>query len=155
MSLEERAVVELLRNTVDHLPQNQQMVLIAARQLIQALGEGRFFVPTAEQLDDIAEEAATRISCSGRKAWKVKDTDGNTVRMTPFAVAKMHEQYLSKYKKKALELHKEMKLMVLELSATIDDLKEKVEAIQEQQAKDEITTNARLRALEAHVRGAQ
>jgi len=112
----------------------QELVTIAARTVLEAI-----------DLDQVAEAAAARVSCSGRKpAWKVVGRDGIKVRMTPFAVVKMNQEYMQKYKRRGLERHNALADQVKELKQTVD-------AVIEAQENYEAAMNRRVRKLEAAV----
>jgi hypothetical protein len=141
----------------------QEMCLAAAKTVY----DERYVGPTEEQLDEIAEAAAARMSTTRTSLWPMDDEEwrsllgtGNTS-MTPIKVAKVHQKHIKrntegreKLEQKMEELEKQMALMREELhevhkrtlwwSAQEHLIQEDLKHI----CKTQLSTNKRLEDLE-------
>ena len=98
MSPEERVVSALYgvlpEETVrtQLIPALRDMTMEAAKTLY----EERFIGPSEQQLDDVAEAAAARMSLGPRAMWKTKLDGEGVVMMSPFKVVKMHQSHINR-----------------------------------------------------------
>ena len=98
MSPEERVVSALYgvlpEETVrtQLIPALRDMTMEAAK----TVHEERYIGPSEQQLDDVAEAAAARMSLGPRTMWKTKLDGEGVVMMSPFKVVKMHQSHINR-----------------------------------------------------------